>query len=151
MRIFLLLCALELCCPIFASQSDEGLSRAYLVRGPHGVDMGKTVKCRAVSSVVLREGYLVKESDTDSIVAAIKSSSATLELTLAKKELTVREANQKAQKYTVTIDTDSFLGAMLTSQRPPVVNSILIDKERGYASWTTNVKTDSETEFLLCE
>jgi hypothetical protein len=151
MRIFLLVCLLEICFPALASDTGGELGYTYTIPGPHRVDVRKTLKCSAMASVVLREGEAIRDLGKGTLVAGVTEAKHKFELRMARDQLLVGEENQVAEKYAITNEGDAFISAIWADNRGPVVKSILLDKEKGYASWTRTEGTNSETQFLACE
>ncbi len=149
--LLVLLCVFEICFPLFASKPEGGVAHTYTIRGPHRVDMQKTVECTGVSSVSLREGEFMKNVDEETVVAEIAPATTKLELTVTKDGLMVRAGTLAAKQYTVTADNESFLAGALAERDPPAINSIVMDKEKGYVSWTVHDRMTSKTQFFVCK
>lgn len=151
MRMFLLLFLLEICLAVSASNASGELGYTYTIPGPHHVDVRKTLQCQAVASVVLREGEAIKDLEKGTLVAGITEAKHKLGLKMIGGELLVSEENRPAERYTIMDQGDAFVRAAWTDSRGPVDKAILLDKDKGYASWTRTKGTNSETEFLVCE
>jgi hypothetical protein len=151
MRIFLLVCLLEICFPTFASNAGGELGYTYTIPGPHRADVRKALKCSAIASVVLREGEAIQHLNKGTLVAGVTEAKQKLELRMTRGQLLVGEEDQAAEKYTITNQGEAFISAAWTDNRGPVVKSILLDKEKGYATWTRAEGTNSESRFFVCE
>jgi hypothetical protein len=113
--------------------------------------MHKTVKCTAVSAVSLREGEYMKDVDRETVFAEIAPAKTKLELTGAKDGLMVTAGTLAAKQYTVTTDNESFLAGVLADRDAPAINSIVMDKEKGYVSWTVYERMTSKTQLFVCD
>lgn len=102
MRIFLLVCLLEVCFATLASKTGGELSYTYTIPGPHRVDVRKALKCGAMASVVLREGETIQELDKGTLVAGVTEAKDKFELRMTRDQLLVSQDNQAAEKYTIT-------------------------------------------------
>lgn len=88
----------------------------------------------------------------------MKPGTDKLELTLVKDTLLVRVGEAGTDRYKVTGNTKSFLGAVFIGDPLPVVHTIVVHKEKSYASWTINEPMDlftdipySQSTFLACQ
>lgn len=151
MKTLVLVFAIVMCFPISGGEPEGGMLHTYLLREPHPLDLQKMVRCAAVSSATLREGEFIEDLGKGTLLAQVKPATDTLELTLSKDRLRVRSGGKTPEGYKITSDGESFLGAASIGRSVPVVSSILIDKIKGYASWTTNDRTSSELVFFVCE
>jgi len=157
MKTAILLFAMALSVASSTSEQETGMRQAYVLPKSQPWNTRQTLKCKAVASVSLRQKGLVPEADQGILVARAEPGTDRLELTLVKDTLLVRVAEGETDRYKVTGNTKLFLGAVFIGDALPVVNSIVIDKEKSYASWAINEPMDlftnvpySQTIFFAC-
>lgn len=157
MKPFLSFLALTLLFAGSTTEQEAAMLQTYLLPAPHQWDMQQTLKCKAISSVSLHQKGLIEDTDQETLVAEAKPGTDKLELTLVKDTLLVRVGEHGTDRYKVTGNTKSFLGAVFIGGLIPVVHSIVIHKEKSYVSWATNEPMDlftnipySETIFFAC-
>lgn len=158
MKTAILLFAMALSVATSTSDQETGIKQAYVLPKSHPWNTQQTLKCKAVASVSLRQKGLVPETDQGILVAGAEPGTDRLELTLVKDTLLVRVGEAETDRYKVTGNTKLFLGAVFIGDMLPVVNSIVIDKEKSYASWAINEPMDlftnvpySQTIFFACK
>lgn len=140
------------------SDREIGITQTYVLPQPHQWNTLQTLRCKAVGSVSLHQKGLTPEGDQNTLVAEAKPGTDKLELTLIKDILLVRVGEAGTDRYRVTGNTESFLGAVFVGSVLPVVNSIVIDKRKSYVSWAINEPMDlftnvpySQSIFFACQ
>ena len=93
----------------------------------------------------------MKDVDEETVVAEIAPATTKLHLTVARDGLMVRAGTFAAKQYKVTADNESFLAGVLAERDPAAIDSIVMDKEKGYVSWTVQERMTSKTQFFVCE
>jgi hypothetical protein len=158
MKTAILIVAMALSVATSTSDQETGIKRTYVLPKSHPWNTQQTLKCKAIASVSLRQKGLVPDADQNTLVAEAKPGTDKLELTLVRDMLLVRVGEAGTDRYKVTGNTKSFLGAVFIGDMLPVVNSIVIDKEKSYASWAINEPMDlftnvpySQTIFFACQ
>lgn len=158
MRVMLILFAMTLLLASSTSEQPSAMTQTYLLPAPHRWDMQQTLKCKAVSSVSLRQKGLIEKGDENTLVAEASPGTDKIELTLVKDTLLVRLGERETDRYKVTGNTKSFLGAVFIGDVLPVVHSMVIHKEKSYVSWTINEPMDvftnipySQSVFFACQ
>ena len=128
---------------------------------PHPLDMRGTLKCSSVASVTMHQNFH-KAAQSERLVAEVKAGADNLELTLAGDTLVVRE-QIGTQKYKIVGNTNQYLSAVFVhdpdeSSPAPIVKSIVMEKNKGFAVWSISEHMDVMTDipygemiYLTCE
>ena len=130
---------------ISASAKEENPSLSFQLPQPHKSDMKGTLKCKAIASVSLHQN--AGDPDRQNIlIAEARPGTDKLELTLVNDTLLVRVGDSGTDRYTVTGNTNYYLSAVFKGGLVPVIDSIVMEKDKGLAVWTISEPADVFTD-----
>src|SRR5882672_4894303 len=105
MKVTLMFLVLTLFFASSTNEQESAMTQTYLLPPPHAWNVRQTLKCKAISSVSLRQKGLIEETDQNTLVAEAKPGTDKLELTLVKDTLLVRVGEAGTDRYRVTGNT----------------------------------------------
>jgi hypothetical protein len=115
-----------------------------------------TIKCSPLAHVTLHQDFEIDRRGQ--LIAEAGTATDRLELTLVEDVLLVRVGEHGTDRYKVVGNTKSFLSAVFVGSMIPNVNSIVVDKEKGYVVWSLNEPADlgidapySESIYFTCQ
>ena len=156
MKSVALAVTLMLSIPVPQTES-EAISKNFSLPAPKAWDTSRSLKCKALASLAVRQKGVIEDADKKTLVAEIKLGSDLIELTLAKDTLLVRVGEQRTDRYKVTGNTQLFLSAVFMATALPVAHTIVVAKDKGYVTWTINEPMDlftdipySQTIYFAC-
>ncbi len=119
-------------------------------------DMKSTLKCTSLARVGLRQNADVDKRDK--LIADAGAGTDKLELTLVGRVLLVRVGEHGTDRYKLVGNTKGYLSAVFIGELVPVVNSIVVNKNRSLAVWSINEPADvftdvpyAEATYLACK
>ena len=125
------------------------MSLSFQLPKSHALDMKSTLKCTSLARVGLHRNADVDKRDKLIADAVVREQK--LELTLVGRALLVRVGEHGTDRYKLAGNTKGYLSDVFIGELLPVVNSIVVDKDRGLAVWSINEPADVFTDVPYAE